>query len=44
MNGENPFVEPVQIAQYIRERSLPDDRIAVLGSEPQYASILTGCP
>jgi hypothetical protein len=33
--GENPFVESVPIAQYIREHSSPDDRIAVLGSEPQ---------
>jgi hypothetical protein len=33
--GTNPFVESVDIARYIRERTGPDDRIAVLGSEPQ---------
>jgi hypothetical protein len=33
--GENPFVESLAIAQYIRDHTAPDDRIAVLGSEPQ---------
>ena len=33
--GRNPFVESVEIARYIRERSSPSDRIAVIGSEPQ---------
>jgi hypothetical protein len=33
--GENPFPESVRIAQYIKEHSSADDRIAVLGSEPQ---------
>ncbi|MBI2206449.1 MAG: glycosyltransferase family 39 protein [Candidatus Rokubacteria bacterium] len=33
--GRNPFVESVEIARYIRERSGKDDRIAVIGSEPQ---------
>jgi hypothetical protein len=30
-----PFIEAPQIARYIRERTGPDDRIAVLGSEPE---------
>ncbi|WKZ31615.1 MAG: glycosyltransferase family 39 protein [Thermodesulfobacteriota bacterium] len=33
--GANPFPESVGIARYIRENSGPDDRVAVLGSEPQ---------
>jgi len=33
--GANPFVESEEIARYIRERTGPDDRIAILGSEPQ---------
>jgi len=33
--GNNPFPESPQIARYIREHSKPEDRIAVLGSEPQ---------
>ena len=33
--GVNPFTESVRIAQYIREHSPPDSRIAVIGSEPQ---------
>lgn len=33
--GVNPFVESPAIAQYIREHTRPEDRIAVLGSEPQ---------
>jgi hypothetical protein len=33
--GENPFPESVRIAQYIKEHSSANDRIAVLGSEPQ---------
>jgi len=33
--GSNPFVESPEIAKYIRERTTADDRIAVLGSEPQ---------
>ena len=33
--GRNPFIESVAIANYIRERTTPEDRIAVLGSEPQ---------
>lgn len=31
----NPFLESPEIARYIAERTAPDDRIAVLGSEPQ---------
>ena len=32
---ENPFVESIRIADYLREHTSPDDTIAVLGSEPQ---------
>ena len=35
INGTNPFPESVKIGDYIREHSNPDDKIAVLGSEPQ---------
>ncbi len=31
----NPFPESLEIARFIKERSSKDDRIAVLGSEPQ---------
>jgi len=31
----NPFVESLAVADYIRGHSLPDDRVAVLGSEPE---------
>ena len=33
--GRNPFPESIEIARYIAANSSPDDRIAVLGSEPQ---------
>ena len=33
--GVNPFIEAVDIAQYIREHTKESDRIAVLGSEPE---------
>jgi hypothetical protein len=33
--GANPFPESIGIARYIAENSKPDDRIAILGSEPQ---------
>jgi hypothetical protein len=33
--GRNPFIESVAIADWIRARSAPEDRIAVVGSEPQ---------
>lgn len=35
VNGRNPFVEAVEIARYVREHTKKDDRIAVIGSEPQ---------
>jgi 4-amino-4-deoxy-L-arabinose transferase-like glycosyltransferase len=34
-NGTNPFVEAVEIGRYLREHTSPDDRIAVVGSEPE---------
>ena len=34
--GVNPFIEAVDIAQYIREHTKESDRIAVLGSEPEF--------
>lgn len=33
--GNNPFPEAVQIADYLKEHTTPEDRIAVLGSEPE---------
>jgi 4-amino-4-deoxy-L-arabinose transferase-like glycosyltransferase len=33
--GNNPFEEAKEIARYLRENSDPNDRVAVLGSEPQ---------
>ena len=33
--GEWPFPESVEIASYIAERTQPEERIAVVGSEPQ---------
>lgn len=33
--GGNPFIEAVEIARYIRERTPPGERIAVVGSEPE---------
>jgi hypothetical protein len=33
--GYNPFVESPEIARYLREHTSADDRIAVIGSEPQ---------
>lgn len=33
--GANPFCESLEIARYIKEHSKEDDRIAVIGSEPQ---------
>ena len=32
---ENPFLESVRIAEYVRAHTEPDDTIAVLGSEPE---------
>jgi hypothetical protein len=33
--GENPFPETIVISQYIKEHTNPQDRIVVIGSEPQ---------
>lgn len=33
--GPNPFPESLEVAEYIRKNSSPDERIAVIGSEPQ---------
>jgi hypothetical protein len=33
--GGNPFPEAIEVANYIREHTDPNDRIAVLGSEPE---------
>ncbi|MDX2196113.1 MAG: glycosyltransferase family 39 protein [Cytophagales bacterium] len=33
--GSNPFVESLEIARYIQQNSNENDKIAVLGSEPQ---------
>jgi 4-amino-4-deoxy-L-arabinose transferase-like glycosyltransferase len=33
--GANPFPEALQIAEYLRAHTTPDDQIAVLGSEPE---------
>ena len=33
--GINPFPESIRVAQFIRERTTPQDTIAVVGSEPQ---------
>jgi len=33
--GSNPFVESIEISKYIKENSAPQDKFAVLGSEPQ---------
>ena len=33
--GLNPFPESVQIANYIKNNTTPNDKIAVLGSEPE---------
>jgi hypothetical protein len=35
MYGDSPWVETQEIARYIKQRTTPDDTIAVLGSEPQ---------
>jgi hypothetical protein len=33
--GPNPFIEAAEIARYLREHTTPQDRIAVVGSEPE---------
>jgi hypothetical protein len=35
MYGLNPFPESIEIAEYIKNHSAEDDKIAVIGSEPQ---------
>jgi hypothetical protein len=34
-HSTNPFLESPEIARYIREHTSPDDRVLILGSEPQ---------
>jgi hypothetical protein len=33
--GVNPFIAAIEIARYIRSHTSPDERVAVLGSEPE---------
>jgi hypothetical protein len=33
--GTNPFPEAIEIARWLREHTAPDERIAVVGSEPE---------
>ena len=33
--GENPFPEAIKVADFLRENSRPDERVVVLGSEPE---------
>ncbi len=33
--GDNPFPEAIEIGNYLKEHTGPDDRIAVIGSEPE---------
>jgi hypothetical protein len=33
--GGNPFPESLEIAEYLKQNSSPDDTVAVIGSEPQ---------
>ncbi len=33
--GQNPFAESIEIAEFLKQNSTKDDKIAVLGSEPQ---------
>jgi hypothetical protein len=33
--GSNPFVESIKIAEFLKQNTTKDDKIAVLGSEPQ---------
>jgi hypothetical protein len=35
MYGVNPFPESIEIAEYIKKHSAQEDRIAIMGSEPQ---------
>jgi 4-amino-4-deoxy-L-arabinose transferase-like glycosyltransferase len=36
--GENPFPEAIKVADFLRENSRPDQRLVVLGSEPEIYS------
>ena len=33
--GENPFPEAIKVADFLRDNSRPDERLVVLGSEPE---------
>jgi hypothetical protein len=33
--GENPFIEAVEVGDYLRTHTQPNERIAVIGSEPE---------
>jgi hypothetical protein len=33
--GANPFAEAIEVGNYLREHTAPNDRIAVIGSEPE---------
>ena len=33
--GANPFIESLEIAKYIEDHSNPNDRVVIIGSEPQ---------
>jgi hypothetical protein len=33
--GANPFPESLRVAEYLKDHTSPEDRIAILGSEPQ---------
>lgn len=35
LHGDSPFLEAPRIAEYLREHTAPDDRIAIFGSEPE---------
>lgn len=35
IHGSNPFIESIEIADYIKRHTSADDSIAILGSEPQ---------
>jgi 4-amino-4-deoxy-L-arabinose transferase-like glycosyltransferase len=35
LHGDNPFAEAVEVATYVEEHTTPNERIAVVGSEPE---------
>ncbi len=35
LHGDSPFLEAPKIAEYLRDHTVPDDRIAIFGSEPE---------